>query len=495
MENYFNLVEEKWIPLELEGRASLLDAFNPVSSSRIGGNAIQKFALIKLLLAIAQTCWTPEDDGEWASEGLEGMCRKCNEYLLQKRDLFFLYGERPFLQFPKLLECGLKPKDIGNCLIPDLLSDNNSILNSFLLPKKVSDAEKAVFLVTLMNYSLAGKRVDGLSPVFSPGYNTKKKTAKPGPSIGNYVGYLQTCFLGQNIAETVWLNLFSKISIERYLPEELYSVGTPPWEKMPSGEDDSVAKCLKNSFMGTLCAVSRFVFFTRENGIIYTGGVEYPSHKEGWREPFMSYDLGEKVAWVDPTRRPWRNLNAILGFAILDSGKDGFDCPQISLLFNRNRRAKNSLGILSGGLKVRANAGDQSVKQDDDFVDDQVFLRTRDIDSSWYMKLNNEFVELDGLAKRVFGSVSSYYKKLSVPRGKEKAQKAVFEFWSRCEAKKEELFSGEYSDECIKQRRVYFAHCASDAFDEYCPRETAKQMCAWAKCRPSFSKYLDMKER
>jgi hypothetical protein len=69
-ENRFNLVEEPWIPVTGEGLVSLRRVFSDGKLRAFGGNPVQKIALLKLLLAIAQSASTPENDEEWERMGL-----------------------------------------------------------------------------------------------------------------------------------------------------------------------------------------------------------------------------------------------------------------------------------------------------------------------------------------------------------------------------------------------------------------------------------------
>ncbi|MCL5254743.1 MAG: type I-E CRISPR-associated protein Cse1/CasA, partial [Gammaproteobacteria bacterium] len=52
MENRFNLVDEPWIPVADYGRVSLRQIFTNSDYRALGGNPVQKIALLKLLLAV-----------------------------------------------------------------------------------------------------------------------------------------------------------------------------------------------------------------------------------------------------------------------------------------------------------------------------------------------------------------------------------------------------------------------------------------------------------
>ncbi|WP_292979491.1 type I-E CRISPR-associated protein Cse1/CasA [Nitrosomonas sp.] len=102
MESSFNLIDEPWIPVADYERVSLRDIFSRSEYQSLGGNPVQKIAVFKLLLAIAQAAATPADEKEWREQGAQGMAEKCLAYLDKWHDRFFLYGEKPFLQMPAI---------------------------------------------------------------------------------------------------------------------------------------------------------------------------------------------------------------------------------------------------------------------------------------------------------------------------------------------------------------------------------------------------------
>ena len=100
MENRFNLIDEPWIAVVDVGLVSLTDIFSQPELRALGGNPVEKIALTKLLLAIAQAAATPTDDSDWQQMGWQGMAHCCLQYLAKWHDRFYLYGEKPFLQMP-----------------------------------------------------------------------------------------------------------------------------------------------------------------------------------------------------------------------------------------------------------------------------------------------------------------------------------------------------------------------------------------------------------
>lgn len=108
MDNRFNLIDEAWIPVADVGRVSLKEIFSNPTLRALGGNPVQKIALTKLLQAIAQAAATPQDDDDWKQMSWQGMADKCQSYLAQWHDHFYLYGEKPFLQMPAIVRAEVK---------------------------------------------------------------------------------------------------------------------------------------------------------------------------------------------------------------------------------------------------------------------------------------------------------------------------------------------------------------------------------------------------
>ena len=496
MTNRFNLIDQKWIPIEAKASASLRDVFTDHSLSTIGGNPLQKISLLKLLLAIAQSAYTPEDEKEWTRIGREGISDICIKYLEKNYDLFYLYGEKPFLQMPILEK--MKDKDgkilpavpICRNYIPDLPSENDTLLFQSQAERNLSDAEKALFIISLMNYALGGKRVVKKVPPLSKDFNKESDSAKSSPSIGNYVGYQNSFLYGASIVETIWLNIYTKNNLSKH-PSWGVEPIIPPWEKMPTGESDDAANQIKRSFMSTLISMSRFVLL-KDDGIIYVEGIQYPSHKNGWNEPFITMDNTGKVLWLDPSKRPWRNLTALLS-STFQSNTSTFDCPQISFHLGRARSQLDHIGIYSGGLKVRGNAGDQSVKQDDDYLESRVILNSKDMGYSWYSALESEMSHIDKIANSLWHSVTKYYSLQGNKKSKH-SDKAKFQFWLECENIFQNLIDSIEDSEKNLAIHKQIVSIAMNIYDDYCYKSTAKQIESWAIAIPKLGWYLKNKQ-
>lgn len=336
MENRFNLIDEPWIPVADVGRVSLNDIFSNQNLRALGGNPVQKIAITKLLLAIAQAAATPQDNDEWKVVGWQGMADKCLCYLSKWHDRFFLYGDQPFLQMPAI--SGAEVKSLG-VLSPEISTGNTTILTQSQQEKTASDADKAITVIVQMGFGLSGKKTDN-SVVLTPGYqgkqNDKGKAAsgKAGVSVG-HMGLLHSFWQGDSVAHSIWLNLLTLEDISGLV---MYpKLGVAPWEKMPIGEDDEIARELKGTLIGRLIPLGKFCLLA-EDGIHYTDGIAHAGYLEGKADPSASVDFTQKkpkALWVNPNKRPWRELTSLLQF-IEQEKVGGFETSQLSLTQKKN---------------------------------------------------------------------------------------------------------------------------------------------------------------
>lgn len=489
-ENRFNLIDEPWIPIADVGRVSLRQIFCEPSYRALGGNAVQKIALTKLLLAIAQAAYTPIDDDDWRNLGADGLAKRCLDYLEKWHDQFWLYGERPFLQMPAIHSARVQP---FGAVLPEISSGNTTLLTQSQTQKPLSDAEKAILVVVLMGFGLGGKTDNTV--VLTPGYAGKTKdggkarTGRPGPGLESK-GLSHSILTSSTLQKGLWANLFTH---EQIASLAIYSsgLGEPPWQNMPKGEACIQAEMLKNSIMGRLIPLSGFCLLANE-GLHYSDGIAHQGYKEGMRDPTTAVDYfgkDPKALWVDVEKRPWRQLTALLAF-VSSSGQKGFDCPQLRLNLIRARKELEHIGIWTGGISV--SGGDtwkQYLSAANDYVESEVVLDKSNLGESWFEILKSEMDGLDtSLKNTVFGCVRSYFKDQNMD-GSNIAAQATNLFWQLCEAEFQNLIDA-CADQTYKTLRRVFAGFADKTYNLYCPKDTARQLDAWAKNKPNFSRYL-----
>lgn len=493
MENRFNLIDEPWIPIADVGRVSLAQLFGHPQYRALGGNPVQKIALMKLLLAIAQAAATPDDESGWHALSESELASRCLAYLQQWHHRFYLYGNAPFLQMPAI--AGAEIKSYGT-VQAEIATGNTTVLSQGQQDRVLDDADKALLLLVQMGFALSGKKTDN-SVVLSPGYrgkqNDKGKPAsgKTGPSMG-FMGLLHNVVLGETLWQTLRLNVLTQQDIKQ---SALYpaGLGDAPWQAMPQGEYCDTARRHQQSLMGRLLPLSRFCLLT-DKGLHYSEGIAHPDYKAGGLDPTVAINRkgkDPKVLWVNPGKRPWRELTSLLGFLVAERGE--FDCLQLRCAIRRACAQGGMFAIWSGGLRVSSNAGEQYVSGDDDYVESTAWLHAQILGDHWYSNFSTEMTTLDALAKQLYACVLGYYKAQLVD-GKSWAEQATALFWQLCERHAQSLFlCCENSDENRIARRALrktFAANLHAAFDRLCPNQTARQLDAWAQNRPNLSKYL-----
>jgi CRISPR system Cascade subunit CasA len=148
-----------------------------------------------------------------------------------------------------------------------------------------------------------------------------------------------------------------------------------------------------------------------------------------------------------------------------------------------------TIGIWSGGLRVSSNAGEQYVAGSDDFVESMIQLNSAILGELWFANLQLEMDELEKLAKIVYSATFAYFKNQNM-ENKGQAAQASNLFWQLCERRFQDLVGACGSIEQAYAMRSIFARFVNKAYDTYCPRDSARQLDAWAKNRPNLGKYL-----
>ena len=500
-ENRFNLIEEPWIPIVDVGQVSLRQIFTHSEYRALGGNPVQKIALTKLLLAIAQAAATPADDEAWAQLGEDRLAQACLEYLEKWHDRFWLYGDKPFLQLNNLKR--FKEQPIA-ALDPCVATGNTTLLFQSQKDKEISDAEWALIVLVDQNFSVKHNLAYGA--LTSDDSKGKGKATKSGPALGPG-SYLHSFMIAGTLIQTIKINFFS-LDVFNGLPFKFgINESSPVWELDAIADRDSkYAQVVKDSYYGRLCPLSRFIVKS-EQTIQYCEGIVYPSHQEGGREISATYFNDKKSGKtysinVKLDKRPWRELSALLSFFNMSTSSKK-ECLQLKLSMSgiriREIREISSFGIWSGGLLLSGDSYSQFSKGDDDYVESTVWMCDDFFTdpSGWIDTLGAEMIELEILAQKIKNSIYAFHKR-EIKDSKERdkradsiSQEGTALFWQLSERLSQLLFYSCASREQAKSLRKQFVALALQAFDSYCPNDTARQLDAWAKNRPNFANYLN----
>lgn len=480
MEQKFNAIYEPWIPT-IYGKVGLWQIFSDDNLKNLGGNPIEKISVFKLLLAIAQSAFTPKDEDEWKSVGKEGFRKKVLEYLEKNKDLFWLYGDKPFLQMSAVKNAATVP---FGAVKMEIATGNSTVVTEIQKEKKFDDAEKLMILLCLVNFACGGKKTDK-SVVLSSGY--EKKSGGSGTSLG-FMGYLHSFFFADSIFDSVYLNLFTEEDIENM--QMFDEVGTAPWLLLPNGEDDEIAQKLKKSYMGRLISMNRFFLIDENNNNLlhYTEGIRHPDYSSKIIDPSVAMDKDAKpkpkVLWSNPERKPWRQLDSLLSF--MDAKAESkFRCNQLLAVKNRLKNAE-TVTIWSGGVKVSSNAGEQYLTGGDDFVESEVTLyKPFCNEDKSYERLKSLLQNMNDCSKSLWGAIKNYFADLKMI-GDDIAKNVENDYWQLCESKFQSFLKDCFDDndgEKIEKTKSVFYSFAYQLYDEYCTRDTARQMEAWANNR------------
>ena len=503
MENRFNLIEEKWIPVTERGRVSLMDVFSDDSISGLSGNPVEKIALFKLLLAIAQSAVTQKDEEEWENLGTEGMKEKVLSYLEKHKDCFWLYGEKPFLQMKVLVQLKeLKKKSFG-LLQMEISTGNNVLITDIQKEKELTDAEKAVLLVMIMGFACGGKKFDKPPVVLTKGYTEKSDSAKPGTCLGKN-GLNHSFFKLNSLVSTIYLNLYTNEQIRNMKIYE-NGIGVAPWEKMPNGEDDEIARALKKSYMGRLIPLNRFVLFDK-NELYCMEGLIFETDANNSYDPSMTIKMEKDKVYLVQNKvdkKPWREIASLLSFLDVRKASNN-TCLQLRIIAESRRLMKyDKFSLWTGGAEIDFLSGEQTFKQKNDFVESEVefssdfFMDTE----NFYGNLNLAMEYMDNLSKNLFGSVNAYFKKLTTPKEKTSpnvkkennsphASNATSDYWQLCEGQFQKVIDAcsDSSGARLKSMHKIFNGFVYQLYDQYCPKDTARQLEAWAENKPRIKK-------
>ena len=148
-----------------------------------------------------------------------------------------------------------------------------------------------------------------------------------------------------------------------------------------------------------------------------------------------------------------------------------------------------SVGIWSGGLSVRGTAGEQKVSGTCDYVESLVQIPCKDFGTLEFSRFSAEMSALDQLSKTTFGAVRNYFNDQKVHDAGQAGQASNL-FWQISEQRFQDLLTACLNPDSTKSLRPHFARIAERVYDIYCPRETDRQIEAWARNRPRLHFYF-----
>lgn len=307
-----NLTTDSWIPaVDQNGSTkpySLQDLFAQAHELRdLAVKPHERIALMRLLLCITQAALDgPEDEAEWEA------CRdliqpRVDDYLKKWNTKFELFGDgERFLQVSNLKPT--KVNDYGNSatkLDISLAAGNNPTLfdNSAGEARSIASNRAALNLLTFQCFSPGGRiGVAKWQGKDTPG----KGSSNHAPCVPSSM--LHALLIGPTLLDTVHLNLLTK-EIVRDVYSEL---GKPIWEQpLADASDQPGLNNASLTYLGRLVPLARCIALSEDgSSIILANGIDYPifpSFREATATIIQKKD-GLGLMPVSTGRSLWRQL-------------------------------------------------------------------------------------------------------------------------------------------------------------------------------------------
>jgi len=488
-----NLCRDPWIPVAGESeRKSLLQIFTNRTYRRLSGNPVDKIVILRLLLSIVHAANRIPDTAMWRALTVEQMAENSVRYLEQHQEQFDLGGTHPFLQFPQLAAMGGKTASLGAMMV-NIADGNKVVLSGWNQYRGISDAEKAVLLLRSACYACGGKKYDKTLILSS---EVEKTPSGPGGTLLGFLGFLHAFLLGDTLLATLRFNLLTEQDIQS-LHAYPAGMGTPFWEKMPQGENDDRAREYRQSYLGELFPIDKFLLL-QGDGMLRTVGIRYPGHKDGLMDPSLTiFNDGKniKAVWSRTDEHPWRELTSLLAFLRMDGTRQPFF---LSMGLEKMRMSPpEHISIWTGGMAVKSNSGEQYLSGMNDYVESEFSFDPAYLGTQPYARFARMMQNLELQAKQLYACIKGYYAKMNSDAGADNAAQAVSRWWELLETRAQKMlnlaFSGAEEDELSQEE----AHCFGilcRLYDESCPHETPRQMTAYVESNPAFQNKPSKKE-
>ncbi len=464
-----NLTNDPWIPaLRADGRRdlfSLQDLFAQAHELRdLAVKPHERVALMRLLLCITQAALDgPADEGEWET------CQphiqpRVRDYLTKWKSAFELFGDgQRFLQMKPGVVADANPvmenegvTRLNLCLAS---GESNATLfdNAASEGREFKPAQAALYLLTYQCYS----------PLLGRGYKGRSPCADE--------SMLHSLLLGESLMETIRLNLLTLETItDCYAPS---GAGRPIWEaSLTKKLSNAELKALTQSYFGRLVPLARAIWLdsctkmTLANALVYEG-----MEDSGLREPTATVVVAKDSKVVPLSIRAdkaiWRELPAI---CVKGRQSDGVSGP----LALRNPFPASGITIWSGAMIFpKKNAKIEDVVESTYSLPPGMFT---ELGRAAYERGVAHAEEREGV---LIQAVKAYAASLKVvapayDRGRQ-------QFWTRVEQHLTALFDLARHPDLIadlpnSEWGKAVAAAARDAYEQSCPRQTPRQIEAYA---------------
>ncbi len=498
MKTTMNLATEPWIPvLSTDGSRDLVSLEQVFADGeRIRDLAVrpdERIALMRLLLCVAHAGLKgPKDHEDWL-HCKPRVSEAARSHLREHRGGVELLGT------------GVRFEQV-RALVPGQESDSTEELVT-----KLNFALATGNNATIFDNGGASLEVRAFPPIeLALPLLTFQCFTPPGGS--GYTGkcpcgddnMLHTILQGRTLAETVWLNLLDRESVEESLGVGAW--GQPVWT-LPAGwqREDKWRRVATATYLGRLVPITKGLSLQQiGNNMIAKmtlerKGLTYPSfRKNGFREPMATTFSDGSKRWLlkgSSSTAVWRNLPAII--AKQRSDKEG----RAGCLALQRFGGSTPIDLWVGGLTVVNTANIENT------VESVLHLPTGALSTDFQAFYDGGVKFAKAWEGALSNGIGAYRRRLGDDLGRPQARKrarllkskAVSLFWTAIEASArdtliglclnppDELKCGEpyYLDYSRHELRwgPLIRRAAEDAFAIACPRATARQAVAFGEGR------------
>lgn len=473
----FNLIRDPWIPVRWKSAqpdrrlVSLREAFTEGSQiADLSCAPHERVSLVRLLVCVTQAALgAPANPNDWADWGND-LATVVPGYLAKWEDRFELFGDEPrFLQvkLPRSAEPVPSSK-----LIPHFATGNN--------PTPLDHAGGGERPLPPASLALALLSFQAFYPLYGAGYKGK------GPCVDSNM--IHMILTGESLHQTILLNCLDSQTITAHFKEE----GRPIWELDASAKSKPVAT---STYLGRLVPRHRNLMLLEDGtGFLLTKeSFEYPTHP-AFVEPSATTTIRKKGGTEQPAllqarldRALWRDLHLIT--ALGQATKDGRHAPlvlQSHMTDPEMERVSFWLGALVTDLKAKIH----------DTMESTFTVPTTLFTPEGQQRYEQGAIHAEDLSKRIFGAVKTY--SATMMHESAPTDSAQRHFWTSLDRQSsvlltlvEDVFSetnpmghwkfGErHDDGTFDPWTTAVFQAAEDAYDRVCPRQTPRQLQAFA---------------
>lgn len=460
--NPFNLVENPWIPVRLEkdGRHKLLgleELFRDAKSIKdLDCAPHERISLLRLLVCITHAALgAPESPEEWDDFGA-ALAEKVPAYL-QKPEIkphFNLLGEGPRFLQAQLTKTKQEP-------LLEFLEFKFANGPAFLdhkvgMPKKMSPHKLALNLLCFQNFFIGG----GMGSAKNGGVEGN------GPSLK----FLHTYLIGRNLLETIVLNCLLK--------EHIQVLGVPPWV---ISFDVSPSQFLRRM------APMPCQIFLRDTDLWINQGLKYPieegtgeSRRILYRDAYATLQKrNDKIGLLraDIAKSLWRELHLFM--ALRQVILNGESAAPLNLLSHAESLEKSGVTLWVGELIK----GEKAVVVDS--VESTFTIPSSMFSDEGRARYQHGVEFAESQSWRLKDAVTAFSKELKSESAP--VAKAQHRFWHTLDRESLMLLElvGKPSPVSYSEKGNPWGdlvRCAArDAYEATCPRQTPRQIQAFAE--------------